>query len=959
MGRARKRQGNTLALLKDLFSKISETAEKNLPAGRNEPDPLVLGAQKAEKLFDRFNRRRRQKLNEQVGERALQALTALPILLHTNCEGLPGYMEGSSCPAGITGYEAASSELELVGRLFPKAQVRRTPVLKMAIDLVAVMGSAGSIGFTESSDLDIWICFRLSEHNPLLLELLREKVARIEQWMNAHSGVEIHLFVQPTERIRANDFGKIDIEGCGSALGALLKEEFYRTAIVIAGRPPLWWVLPPGIESESYYELAGKLTSEPGFDPSAYIDLGPVEKVVLGELFGAAIWQIAKGQKSPFKSALKMGYLEKNVCAREDTLPLCEILKEKVLDGKNPDPYRILFDEVLTYYSLRGDLSTQELLAECFYLKTGARFDPDSLDRRLEDETEEILRQYILRWGWGRRKIKKLNDFASWRFEWLKELSNDIDKFFLRSYKRIYDTLAQAGMVQSITDRDLTVIGRTLQISYRSAPNKIPHIHLLAGGMKEPVLSLIEASLPSGDSEWRLYRGMVNPLTEEEYSTNLINSFGDVVELMVWAVFNGIMGEKTRLLCRPIDRRFSSADLESIAQLLLEFTGETHTNSTGVEHLLDDPVPVKMFIVANLGREDPEIVEVSALYKTNWGETFYKRHTGTAAFRQFVEGYLFNFWAEAPDPSRITVYAPRRKVSALTSPASRLQKTMARMTMLFTEPVSRERFSKRQILSTVEGLTVIERDPLSFSMRSFESMGGLMRFLTSVGPNDLITTKIEDESEKLSELGLVYNTAENGRIDIFVVERPKIPEIYIVDEIGNLRHIYCDDVNPAYTLAKTLIFLNFAVGEVRTSNKNPLSSVPFSDAIRIHKLSVEPSLRVYPATNDFLAKVHDLGLKPVGLTIERAQGQSSGRPGYRITWGNEVIRSGEVPHPLEELKRRITESRSSDREYGVYVTKLFLDDQFLKKTCGGFVTTGHYLLYKALVEQRLNSSSEP
>lgn len=943
-----------MASIKDLFLKIAEKPQEEAPP-REEPDLVLQEALKAEKRFGHFNRARHAKLKKQVGERAVQALAALPFMLHTNCEGLPGYTEGLSCPNGIVGYEASSSDMELIHRLFPKASPRRTPVLKMAIDMIAVMGSAGSIGFTDASDLDIWICFRLSEHNGLALTILRQKVAEIEEWMNKYSGVEIHLFVQPTENIRENNFGTIDIEGCGSALGTLLKEEFYRTAIVLAGKPPLWWVMPSGLSSEEYGERVSLLKETGGFDSHAYVDLGPVDRVVLGELFGAAIWQIAKGQKSPFKSALKMGYLEKTVCERDTAVPLCEILKSQVLSGGMPDPYGLLFDEVLQYYLDKNDLAAQELLAECFYLKTGAAIDPDTLEAEPKDEVEETLKRYIEKWGWGRRKIKRLNDFASWRFEWLKELSNDVDRFFLRSYKRIYDTLAEGGMVRSITDRDLTVIGRTLQVAYRQSPNKMTRIHLMAGGMREPVLSLIEAGLPTGAVEWRLYRGVVNPLTEEENAPNLISSFTDVVELMVWASYNGILGQKTRLLCRPLDRRFSSADLESIAQNLFTFIEDGDKQATEIEDLLKEPLPERMFVVVNIGREESEIVEVSALYQTSWGETFYRRHSGPLAFREFAEQILFNFWSTAPDPSRVNIYAPRRKVSALTSPGARLQKSMNKMMALFGGEPPPERQIRRQILSTAEGFAVIERDSKGFTMKSFPTYEHLKRYLSGVGPWDLLLTGVEDDAERLGELGLIYQTAEKGKVDVFVIERGKRPEICIVDEIGNFYQTVCDDVNPIYTLAKVLVFLRYTFEEVRGQDGNPLGLIAESDCLRIFKMSTEQNLRVYPATHDFMNKVEALGLKPVGLTIEKLPAQGGLSGGYKITWGDEVIRSGQVSHPLEELKKRIAQSRSSEKDYGVYVTRLFLDEQFQKKSCGTFSASGHYLFYKSLIEQRLNS----
>jgi adenylate cyclase class 1 len=905
--------------------------------------------------FQRFNRERLNRLEAQVGERAAQAVHALSFLLHTNQEGLPGYMGDAACPFGVTSYEPRLEDFELMRRLFPDIEVRRVPVPRMAVDLVAVMGSAGSIGFAEGSDLDIWICFRLGEHGPFGLSVYRQKVLEIEKWMNRHAGVEIHLFVQPVEQIRTNNFGEADLEGCGSAMGMLLKEEFYRTAIVLSGRMPLWWIVPPEATPADYQSHFAALSEAPGFDSQAFVDLGAVDSVSIGELFGAAIWQIAKGQKSPFKSALKMAYLEKVVCSGEKQIPLCEIYKREVIAGNRPDPYRLLFDVVLQYYREQSDLASQELLAECFYLKTGLRLNPSALGTQQNSEDAEVLRRYVLSWRWGGRKVERLNDFSGWKFEWIKTLSSDLNGFFLRSYKRLHDAMERAGGRQAITDRDLTIIGRKLLVAYRQMPNKMDRIHIMGGGVSESILSLIETPLVTGDSEWRLYRGLVNPLNEEERIADLIRSFPDVNELMAWAAYNGVLSNKTRLLCRPLAQQFSSAELEALAPFLVEFLNNGEDRDPSSEDLLNDPRPFQMVVVANLGHDEDEIVEIGALYQTNWGETFYRNFRGRAALREFSEELLFPFWSNALDPSKVTVFAPRRRINALTSPGARLKKWLPRLNALFVGEPLKGLEHRRHILTTSEGPAVIERTPSGFGFNSYASKTQLLRHLSGVGPYDRIKTLVDNEVGNLELLSAVFEASEYGKINIFVGENERPPTLYVVDEIGNFFMQECEAGDPVYALAKLLVFLENAIRILRSQTANPLSAAKPNEAVKILKFASAPPFRAYAATNDFLARVADLGLNPVGLSIEKTHADLGKAMGYVITWGTEVIRSGEVAHPLEELKRRISAQRRAGTEYGVYVTELFLDDQFVKNNCGGFSTVGHYLVYKRALEQRLNS----
>ncbi|HSH69469.1 MAG TPA: class I adenylate cyclase, partial [Deferrisomatales bacterium] len=380
-----------MATLREILFRSDRADASTAPA----TSPLADAAQAAEQAMARYMRRRRQTLEQQVGTRGRDALHLLPFLLHVNQPGLPGFVDAEGCPVGITGYSPTNTELSLVQRLFPGARVRRTGVLSPVIDLVAVMGSVGTIGFTADSDLDVWVCHNQGITPGITLRHYREKVRAVEAWLSEHSGLEIHLFLQATGRIADNDFGDTDVEGCGSAMGALLKEEFYRTGVHLAGRHPFWWLVPPDSSPEDYRDHVERLHRDPIFATDEYVDLGWVATVPLGELFGAAVWQIAKGWKSPFKSALKLGLLEKAVHT-ESNRPLCEIVKEQVLADERPDPYRVLFDEVLAHYRGMHDTATEDLLARCFYLKTGVRLEPDQLEPAAQgDPSAAVLAAYV------------------------------------------------------------------------------------------------------------------------------------------------------------------------------------------------------------------------------------------------------------------------------------------------------------------------------------------------------------------------------------------------------------------------------------------------------------------------------------------------------------------------------------------------------------------------------------
>lgn len=908
----------------------------------------------SEGAFPRYNRHRRLRLEAQVGERGAEALRLLPLLLHVNHEGLPGYVDDATCPAGLADYSPSNADLALARRLFPGARIRRTGILRPAVDLVAVMGSVGTIGFSGDSDLDVWVCHDRTVRGTGL-RLYREKVRAVEAWLCRHANAEVHLFLQATERIRANDFGETDVEGCGSALGALLKEEFYRTAVVLAGKVPYWWHVPAGVEPEAYEEQIRRLGDTPASGTS--VDLGCLVRVPLGELFGAAVWQIVKGWKSPFKSALKMGLLEKTVRSDGRILPLCETLKQRVLAGEHPDPYRLLFDEVLAHYRDDGDGATQDLLARCFYLKTGIRLDPDALEERPRREDEATLWEYVRSWGWGPRRVRHLNEMDRWKFEWVQALAKELDRFFLRTYKRIRAVLDESGETQRITPRDLTVLGRKLQVAYRRAPHKVETLHLVTRGVAEPSLSLYQETLPDGEAPWRLFRGRVTPINVEAREGDLLRESVDPLELLVWAAQNKLLGSRTRLFCRGVEREIPAADLENLGQMLASYAARSAREEPPLADLSEPERVRSLLVVANLGLGTEELREVGVVRTSSWGETFYRRWSGPEALRGFAEECLIPLLLDETRPEQLEIFTPPRKVGVLRGLHRRLQRELPALVDHLGGRDHPAELRRRHVGAAPQGFFVLDRaGDKGIRYRAFPEREGLLRYLSGVGPYQRVDTQVEHRPGDLDLLGAIHQAAAPGAIDVFVLREPELDTLFIVDEVGNLIHFPHAPAREPYALARLLLFLKGSVPEIAAQPESPLAGGTFPEALRIHTVVQAGACRVLDSTEEQLAAVRALRLHPTGLTIEKTGGDGTAAAvGYRITWGSQTIRSGEVENPLAELRRRILQARRSGSHYDIFVTRLFLDEGFVAEYAGPFVTTGHYLFYKKAIEQRLSA----
>ena len=93
-------------------------------------------------------------------------------------------------------------------------------------------------------------------------------------------------------------------DNCVSSQHLLLLDEFYRSAVRIAGQRSLWQIVPPEME-ECYDEYVEKICSSGHIDCSQSMDFGQLHHIPAEEYFGSNLWQLYKSIDSPYKSVLK------------------------------------------------------------------------------------------------------------------------------------------------------------------------------------------------------------------------------------------------------------------------------------------------------------------------------------------------------------------------------------------------------------------------------------------------------------------------------------------------------------------------------------------------------------------------------------------------------------------------------------------------------------------------------
>ena len=298
-----------------------------------------------------------------------RVLNSIPFLLHTNNLKLPGYVAGN-VPHGVVGLSLDEDTRRFIKGKYP--QIRLDVIKENSfVEMIALIGSVGTIAYNKKSDFDYWICINKQSVSEEEYMLFRGKVLEIQKWAESEIHLPVHLFVNDITCVKKNQYDEDEDEAFGTAMGALLKDEFFRSSTIVAGKIPFWWVLPQFVKDEEYDNMYNLLSEE---EKKTYIDIGNLYRISREDFMAAALFQIIKSLGNPFKSILKLGVLDKYLQLRNDELLISQKVKISIQRGTLTntvlDSYLMMFSEVYEYYNgALEDKKLLDILRQNLYLK--------------------------------------------------------------------------------------------------------------------------------------------------------------------------------------------------------------------------------------------------------------------------------------------------------------------------------------------------------------------------------------------------------------------------------------------------------------------------------------------------------------------------------------------------------------------------------------------------------------
>jgi adenylate cyclase class 1 len=597
------------------------------------------------------------------------AFEIIPALLSLNDPILPGYIPDGDNACGVYGVGSAKTLKKRITHYFPEARklkiaYQRHLIKRPIIESLLVMGSIGTVTQNEDSDYDFWVCVDAEHSTAADIQKLHRKTEKISRWCQIQFDMEVHFFIMHIQDIRKDDFGRVNEESAGSSQKKFLKEEFYRTMLLVCGKIPFWWAVPPTISQEDYQQYWTQWTEQNRYDHDDFVELGYLGDIPREEFLGTTLWHLSKGINNPFKAIIKMAMMESYLSDKFEGPLLCDVIKKRVFEGRQSildlDPYLLMLETILIYYDQTRKYDRMELLRKAFYIKTHPKLNRLKLISNRPNYQTQAFKALLKEWRWSLNLCEDLNQLENWSYVRQLKFATKINAFFSSIYKQLRQESSQDGP-QTINDHDLTLLGRKIHVLFAKHKNKIQvNPYLKKGGLilEKCIFSLGKSR--NGKPVWYLYDATRYPF-EKLGKQSIIYKSRRVARVAAWLVTNGLYDfHRTEIEMPPNPSGLNVNDLIDLLKHMHTYFLPVLSQIKMGTRLQEAPRFNQIMMVANL-EKIPGLDEMSGtdiIHNNTWGELFTETYRLSKAI-QVTRDALIGM--DVKDPStRLSLHIPKR-----------------------------------------------------------------------------------------------------------------------------------------------------------------------------------------------------------------------------------------------------------------------------------------------------------
>ncbi|MBV6289506.1 class I adenylate cyclase [Pseudomonas aegrilactucae] len=921
------------------------------------------------KRFLAINQGRLARAMDGLSSRQQQVLNLLALFFHVNHPLLPGYVSGTT-PAGISRYEPDDDALAEALRLTRSFSYRKRhgepprPLLGLYL-----MGSLGTLAQADESDMDVWLCHAPGLSDSELAEL-RKKCLLLEVWA-ASQGAELHLFlIEPERFVTGERNATLSSDDCGTTQHYLLLDEFYRTALWLAGRTPLWWLVPV-YEEGTYAHYTETLLSKRFIRADENLDLGHLAHIPPGEFVGAGLWQLFKGIESPYKSLLKLLLTEVYASEHPNVQCLSLQFKQAVfanrLDLDELDPYMMVYRRIEQYLQHRGETQRLELVRRSLYLKVNKKI---SLLARQRSSgwQRDLLERLTREWGWDERQLMLLDSRSQWKVRQVEAERRILVAELNHSYRFLGQFARNPQAASRLDQRDLNVLGRRLYAAFERRAGKVEFINPgIAPDIAEDTVTLVQSPnrQEPGQHYWSLYSGNLTAHEWEQFVP--FKRCRELLELLAWAHRNGVIDSSTRVALNPGSSDLSEFELFNLLGSLQQSVALPFAEVSEAR-LLQPSVADQILLLVNVGIDplrhhrdlnilmttertdslsyagvrENLVLTLDQVTLNSWNEVQVHRYDGEHALMRSLRDYLNALDRKGHTPTLSVRCFCHNRAQAI---AQRVEALFASAQGLLAEGLGH-----RYLIQVQEHTHVLELHKGAVNLVSLDSQTALFAYLSeeraAYSPLHLDANVLEDH-----DLALVLPEGQPQCLQLFYRLQDSWADVYILDEFNALwqqRLPYHDDSSLLLPLQRFLQSVVF-----RHNARLPFEGLQAQGALDICYYQLLPA-GSGKARQVEARQVPAITLDSPGYEVQ-AIIQAGVDDALQVTLYCNQKEFSELEHGDQlyaVVAREIIGQRRDAQRYRCYITDLDLSD-LLAEGQGSSIL---YLRYKQELEQVLNQA---
>lgn len=741
------------------------------------------------KRFIQITLGRLARIRQDLSEQQQVFLDALPVMLHTNHPEFPCFVSEYT-PCGICKYQPSGAEVQKIHHLAPSFTMQDTKVNKQQLLGLYITGDCGTLIESPQQNLIVWVC-HADNLGANEISNLNRKCGLIEEWAKS-----LDL------KVKFRTFDSKFVSTQKNALHYLELDLFYRTSVLVAGRIPLWWVMPPQ-EEHRYEQYASILRHKNFVADEDVIDFGAVTTIPQSEFVINGVELLSYSYQTPYETCIKQLVSEIYISEWPQMNLLSRLYKEAVyndeLDLDAVDPYVMVYRRIEKYLTARNEFNRLELIRRCFYYQIGKELSQYSSNSTWQ---RKYLEKLVEDWRWSKDKLKELDSREQWRAEKVKAERLELVRELTSSYRFLLEFSRKNREAVYLYLNDVHILGRKLYSWYERKAGKVDLLNLdITPSLLEKNLYFCQVSHRT-QTVWAVYSEAVSQ--RDTPNVQPLRRSDSLVELVAWCYFNGLANTTTRLAVMEGEHQLSDGELRKIFNTL-ESTLPSGTRLLKPNHnAYNQPaIPTSLQFFVNVGadpavelkkkdgralgitnvfnyngKRDHAVLNIETILTNSWGEIICKRFQGPLALLNCINDFMQTLPpnSETPQPGlKIHCFCNTQAEAT----AKRIQELFRDLTACYytgTMPSN-----TRYILQMKDQLFIIQYE------------NGKTQFKGARNEAELVKRLGQNQSEFSPVIFDRHAMGSSALAAICPTMRPNMVQVYFQDNGNQSATVYCID----------------------------------------------------------------------------------------------------------------------------------------------------------------------